>query len=218
MTAGRCRMRVGGKVAIADPSHTAGWRLRMRPRNIGRERPTALARPCRRPFPLFVSRPAGRGSEAEVDPVGCPANRTTPCRSRTMRQLFTPIAAGSLSMPNRVVIAPMCQYSAEEGRMTDWHMIHLGQLALSGAGRHGASRRWRRECGRPRRRSLCAPCPSATASPWRVPSAGLSGPARRPVPRRLRSTIPSARRRAAGPLAQTASAWRADHARAPGTG
>lgn len=51
-----------------------------------------------------------------------------------MSKLFTPIAAGSLSMPNRVVIAPMCQYSAEEGQMTDWHMIHLGQLALSGAG------------------------------------------------------------------------------------
>lgn len=51
-----------------------------------------------------------------------------------MSKLFTPIAAGSLSMPNRVVIAPMCQYSAEDGRMTDWHMIHLGQLALSGAG------------------------------------------------------------------------------------
>ncbi len=51
-----------------------------------------------------------------------------------MSKLFTPIATGSLSMPNRVVIAPMCQYSAEEGRMTSWHMIHLGQLALSGAG------------------------------------------------------------------------------------
>ncbi|KGJ02240.1 2,4-dienoyl-CoA reductase [Paracoccus halophilus] len=51
-----------------------------------------------------------------------------------MSKLFTPIVSGSLSMPNRVVIAPMCQYSAEEGRMTDWHMIHLGQLALSGAG------------------------------------------------------------------------------------
>ncbi|RJE82039.1 NADH:flavin oxidoreductase/NADH oxidase [Paracoccus onubensis] len=51
-----------------------------------------------------------------------------------MSKLFTPITSGSLSMPNRVVIAPMCQYSAEDGRMTDWHMIHLGQLALSGAG------------------------------------------------------------------------------------
>lgn len=51
-----------------------------------------------------------------------------------MSKLFTPIGMGSLTMPNRVVIAPMCQYSAEEGRMTSWHMIHLGQLALSGAG------------------------------------------------------------------------------------
>jgi hypothetical protein len=31
-------------------------------------------------------------------------------------------------------VAPMCQYSAEEGRATDWHLIHLGNLALSGAG------------------------------------------------------------------------------------
>lgn len=47
--------------------------------------------------------------------------------------LFTPIAVGDLQLANRIVIAPMCQYSAEDGRMTDWHMIHLGNLALSGA-------------------------------------------------------------------------------------
>jgi 2,4-dienoyl-CoA reductase-like NADH-dependent reductase (Old Yellow Enzyme family) len=35
---------------------------------------------------------------------------------------------------NRIVIAPMCQYSAVEGCMTDWHLMHLGQLAVSGAG------------------------------------------------------------------------------------
>lgn len=35
---------------------------------------------------------------------------------------------------NRIVIAPMCQYSAVDGAMTDWHQMHLGQLALSGAG------------------------------------------------------------------------------------
>jgi len=49
-------------------------------------------------------------------------------------KLFEPITVGGLHMPNRIVIAPMCQYSAEEGCMTDWHLIHLGQLALSGAG------------------------------------------------------------------------------------
>src|SRR4029079_14281179 len=47
--------------------------------------------------------------------------------------LFTPFRAGNLVLANRIVIAPMCQYSAVDGCMTDWHLIHLGQLALSGA-------------------------------------------------------------------------------------
>jgi 2,4-dienoyl-CoA reductase-like NADH-dependent reductase (Old Yellow Enzyme family) len=50
-----------------------------------------------------------------------------------MSQLFTPFSIGSLTLPNRIIVAPMCQYSAEEGSATDWHMIHLGHLALSGA-------------------------------------------------------------------------------------
>lgn len=51
-----------------------------------------------------------------------------------MSALFSPLSLGSLNLPNRIVIAPMCQYSADEGQATDWHLIHLGQLALSGAG------------------------------------------------------------------------------------
>ncbi len=47
--------------------------------------------------------------------------------------LFAPFDVGNLTLRNRIVIAPMCQYSAEAGNMTDWHLIHLGQLALSGA-------------------------------------------------------------------------------------
>jgi 2,4-dienoyl-CoA reductase-like NADH-dependent reductase (Old Yellow Enzyme family) len=50
-----------------------------------------------------------------------------------MATLFTPLEVGDLRLKNRIVIAPMCQYSAEEGCMTDWHVIHLGHLALSGA-------------------------------------------------------------------------------------
>lgn len=49
-------------------------------------------------------------------------------------KLFEPLTLGSLTLPNRIVIAPMCQYSAIDGCMTDWHLIHLGQLAVSGAG------------------------------------------------------------------------------------
>jgi 2,4-dienoyl-CoA reductase-like NADH-dependent reductase (Old Yellow Enzyme family) len=51
-----------------------------------------------------------------------------------MSQLFTPYHLGNLALSNRIVVAPMCQYSAEDGQVTDWHLIHLGQLALSGAG------------------------------------------------------------------------------------
>ena len=48
--------------------------------------------------------------------------------------LFSPISLGGLELENRIVVAPMCQYSADRGRATDWHLIHLGHLALSGAG------------------------------------------------------------------------------------
>jgi len=51
-----------------------------------------------------------------------------------MSHLFSGFALGPLALRNRIVIAPMCQYSATNGQATDWHHIHLGQLALSGAG------------------------------------------------------------------------------------
>jgi len=51
-----------------------------------------------------------------------------------MSELFTPFALRELNLRNRVVVSPMCQYSADQGQATDWHLIHLGQLALSGAG------------------------------------------------------------------------------------
>ena len=50
-----------------------------------------------------------------------------------MSALFRPLEVGGLALANRIVIAPMCQYSAEDGCMSDWHVIHLGHLSLSGA-------------------------------------------------------------------------------------
>ena len=47
--------------------------------------------------------------------------------------LFSPIELGTLTLRNRIVVSPMCQYSAVEGSAQDWHLIHLGQLAISGA-------------------------------------------------------------------------------------
>ncbi len=48
--------------------------------------------------------------------------------------LFQPMILRELRLPNRIMISPMCQYSAKEGNPNDWHLIHLGQLALGGAG------------------------------------------------------------------------------------
>jgi NADPH2 dehydrogenase len=47
--------------------------------------------------------------------------------------LFSPLRLAALELPNRIVVSPMCQYSAEDGSATDWHMMHLGMLANSGA-------------------------------------------------------------------------------------
>ena len=47
--------------------------------------------------------------------------------------LFMPFDLGGIRLSNRIVIAPMCQYSAKDGEMNEWHLMHLGNLALSGA-------------------------------------------------------------------------------------
>jgi len=51
-----------------------------------------------------------------------------------MSKLFTSFALRDLELANRIVVSPMCQYSAVDGSPSDWHWAHLGSLALSGAG------------------------------------------------------------------------------------
>jgi NADPH2 dehydrogenase len=48
--------------------------------------------------------------------------------------LFSPFKLRELTLPNRIVVSPMAQYSAKEGSATDWHFMHLGSLSVSGAG------------------------------------------------------------------------------------
>jgi len=47
---------------------------------------------------------------------------------------FTPLRVGELQLANRIVVSPMCQYSATDGLIDDWHLVHLGSRALGGAG------------------------------------------------------------------------------------
>jgi NADPH2 dehydrogenase len=51
-----------------------------------------------------------------------------------MSVLFTPLSLRNLTLANRIVVSPMCQYVAREGRAHAWHLVHLGGLAQSGAG------------------------------------------------------------------------------------
>jgi 2,4-dienoyl-CoA reductase-like NADH-dependent reductase (Old Yellow Enzyme family) len=48
--------------------------------------------------------------------------------------LFAPLQLGGLTLPNRVAVSPMCQYSSEDGFANDWHFVHLGSRAVGGAG------------------------------------------------------------------------------------
>ena len=51
-----------------------------------------------------------------------------------MPRLFDPIVLRDLTLSNRVIVSPMCEYSSHDGFATDWHLVHLGSRAVGGAG------------------------------------------------------------------------------------
>jgi 2,4-dienoyl-CoA reductase-like NADH-dependent reductase (Old Yellow Enzyme family) len=51
-----------------------------------------------------------------------------------MTHLFEPLTIRSVTLPNRIAVSPMCQYSSENGYVNDWHLVHLGSRAAGGAG------------------------------------------------------------------------------------
>lgn len=65
---------------------------------------------------------------AQIPPIGTPHD---PASAPT---LFQPLRIRSVTLHNRIVVSPMCQYSAQDGHLTDYHLVHLGQLALHGPG------------------------------------------------------------------------------------
>ena len=50
-----------------------------------------------------------------------------------MSHLFDPLPLRGLTLPNRIVVSPMCQYSSVDGFANDWHFVHLGSRAVGGA-------------------------------------------------------------------------------------
>jgi 2,4-dienoyl-CoA reductase-like NADH-dependent reductase (Old Yellow Enzyme family) len=69
-------------------------------------------------------------------PPGTPLSKITQTNGEITEfpPLFTPLKLRSITLPNRIVVSPMCTYSAHDGILTDWHLVHLGQFALRGAG------------------------------------------------------------------------------------
>src|ERR1700733_13403962 len=70
---------------------------------------------------------------------GCSDTRTTqnPTGSEMDQsdvKLFSPLSLRHITLPNRIALAPMCQYSARDGEVGDWHLVHLGKFALGGFG------------------------------------------------------------------------------------
>src|SRR3954470_12682958 len=63
---------------------------------------------------------------------GCPAD-TDHDREVPEIDLLSPLAIRGVEFRNRIVMSPMCQYSAEEGMANDWHLVHLGSRAAGGA-------------------------------------------------------------------------------------
>ena len=61
------------------------------------------------------------------------AAKADPSSELLHERLFSPFTLRGLTLPNRIVVSPMCQYSAAGGEANAWHLIHLGNLALSGA-------------------------------------------------------------------------------------
>ena len=82
--------------------------------------------------------------------AGCNAAPLPSCRA-PMSLLFSPISFGPLQLPNRIVIAPMCQYSAHDGCVSDWHPDQLA----------GPPRLWR---GGAQRQTIAAAV--LAISPW----------------------------------------------------
>ena len=52
----------------------------------------------------------------------------------TAAHLFSPLTLRGITLPNRIVVSPMCQYSSTDGFANDWHLVHLGSRAIGGAG------------------------------------------------------------------------------------
>lgn len=109
-----------------------------------------------------------------------------------MSLLFEPLSLRQITLPNRIAVSPMCQYSAQEGLANDWHLVHLGSRAVGGAGLviveatavlpEGASPLTTSASGATRMSSRCIASPVSSSPRARSPGSSWPTPGARRVP------------------------------------
>lgn len=70
---------------------------------------------------------------AQEPPVGTALAQDSAHQQHKIPTLFQPLTIRGVTLANRFVVSPMCQYSADDGHLTDWHLVHLGALSARGA-------------------------------------------------------------------------------------
>ncbi|MEA2987425.1 MAG: anthraniloyl-CoA monooxygenase [Alphaproteobacteria bacterium] len=104
-----------------------------------------VSRSIRKPFEQFVFSlltSSMRMTYARIDKVAPDLVRAVdgliagaaPGANRPPPPMFAPITLRELTIPNRIVVSPMCMYSAKDGTVNDFHLVHLGSRAVGGAG------------------------------------------------------------------------------------
>ena len=105
--------------------------LRVTHENLARRDP-AFVRAVDERFAREAEHQSGAPVPTEVALL--PSARRSLAPQASPPPMFTPFRIRDVVLPNRVVVSPMCQYSAKDGTIDDWHMVHLGSRAVGGAG------------------------------------------------------------------------------------
>lgn len=103
--------------------------LRITHENLQKRDPAFMAR-----VDAWTVAQAEKQVGAPIPAVEVKAPLTGQLHKRLPPPMFTPFRLRDMVLENRVVLSPMCQYSAEDGTINDWHLVHLGSRALGGAG------------------------------------------------------------------------------------
>ncbi|CCO32633.1 hypothetical protein BN14_06696 [Rhizoctonia solani AG-1 IB] len=88
-------------------------------------------------IPIIKNRPAPGVEEfypLNEPSIGTPYSKDAYPQNKTIPKLFQPLQIRNTTFKNRIWASPMCQYSANDGHMTDWHLVHLGGFAARGVG------------------------------------------------------------------------------------